>query len=547
MKRLHLTVAVSAVIALSVGAPASAVAPSIITSAQGSSAISVSWTGSLTYELQVKLGGASGTVVQSSSGTGSGPVSFTGLINGTTYTVVMKDTSDNSTTSATVTPEVDRPSAPTNLDVTSPCALTLKATWDAPVDPGSLGVRSYVATASIAGVEVQRKALSQLENVFEVFQSPTSLVEVRVFAVDDLGQSPNFASVQAKPDSSAACAQPAGESDSSPDSGAGGGGGGGVPAVGGEALPGVPKSLAGSDRVATSIVVAEADFTPVGTNPTAQSNLRAKAAVVASSTSFPDALAAGPLAYSKVAPLFLTGKSSLDSRVSASMSKLVPSGSTVYLVGGESAISPVVATAIADLGYSVQRLAGIDRYETAVKVAQALGNPNKAFAATGLDFPDALSAGLGKTPAEVIIVAAREGGSILLTRGSAIPASVGGYLLENPGVIVSAVGGPAASAFPSATKYVGVDRFETAVKLAEAFPPTSVTAGVASGSNFPDGLVSAPYLARRGGVLLLTRQLVVPSATATYIKATTKIDVLQVFGGLSVVSDAARRTLATYL
>lgn len=538
MKRLHLTVAVSAVIALSMGASASAVAPSIIASPQGSSAISVSWTGSLTYELQVKLGGASGTVVQTSSGTGSGPVSFTGLINGTTYTVVMKDTSDNSTTSATVTPEVDRPSAPTNLDVTSPCALTLKATWDAPVDPGSLGVRSYVATASIAGVEVDRKTLSQLENVFEVFQSPTSLVEVRVFAVDDLGQSPNFASVQAKPDSSVACAQPAGESDSSPDSGAGGGGGGGVPAVGGEALPGVPKSLAGSDRVATSIAVAEADFTPVDTNPTAQSNLRAKAAVVASSASFPDALAAGPLAYSKVAPLFLTGKSSLDSRVSTSMTKLVPAGSTVYLVGGESAVSASVASSISGLGFTVQRLAGMDRYETAVKVAQALGNPNKAFAATGLDFPDALSAG---------IVAAREGGSILLTRGSAIPASVGGYLLENPGVVVSAVGGPAAAAFPSATKYVGVDRFETAVKLAEAFPPTSVTAGVASGLNYPDGLVSAPYLARRGGVLLLTRQLVVPSATANYIKATTKIDVLQVFGGLSVVSDTARRTLATYL
>jgi putative cell wall-binding protein len=114
-------------------------------------------------------------------------------------------------------------------------------------------------------------------------------------------------------------------------------------------------------------------------------------------------------------------------------------------------------------------------------------------------------------------------------------------------VVVTAVGGPAANAFPAATSYKGADRYATAVELAKAFPLTSVTAGVASGLNYPDGLVAAPYLARRGGVLLLTQQLVVPSATSNYIKATTKIDVLQVFGGLSVVSDTARRTLATYL
>jgi putative cell wall-binding protein len=224
--------------------------------------------------------------------------------------------------------------------------------------------------------------------------------------------------------------------------------------------------------------------------------------------------------------------------VSSTLTKLVPAGSAVYIVGGEAAVSANVATAISNLGFTVQRIAGLDRYETSVKVAQALGNPTKAFAATGLDFPDALSAG---------VIAARQSGSILLTRGGEIPLAVAGYLLENPGTVVTAVGGPAATAFPAATSYKGADRFATAVALAEAFPPSSVTAGVASGRNFPDGLVAAPYLARRGGVLVLTQQLVVPSATSGYIKATTKIDVLQVFGGLSVVSDAARRTLATYL
>lgn len=540
MKSFRLFIGLVILVALLPVASVRAAAPTVQAVPQGSTAISVQWSSSTSYLVEVKVGGPSGPTIQSATGnSGTGPLSFTGLLPGTRYTVVL--TAGGGQSTATVTTLTDAPSVPQNLKVSALCLRTLKAEWEAPEDSGSSAVTGYLVSYTVDGVTRQESTERPFIELGG-FLSPTSLVSIQVQARNSTLGDPT-PSVSKAPDSESPCATSTVDSDpeesSVPDSGGNSGGGGGSSASDGEALPGVPKSLAGADRVATSIAVAEADFLPATTNTTAQSaTLRAQAAVIASSASFPDALAAGPLAYAKVAPLLLTGKNSLDSRIGAALTKLVPAGSTVYVVGGEAAVSANVATAITNLGFTVQRVAGIDRYDTSVKVAQALGNPSKAYAATGLDFPDALAAG---------VVAARQSGAILLTRGGEIPVVVAGYLLENPNVVVTAVGGPAANAFPAATSYKGADRYATAVELAKAFPLTSVTAGVASGLNYPDGLVAAPYLARRGGVLLLTQQLVVPSATSNYIKATTKIDVLQVFGGLSVVSDTARRTLATYL
>jgi putative cell wall-binding protein len=323
-----------------------------------------------------------------------------------------------------------------------------------------------------------------------------------------------------------------------------GGGGGGSTTTPGAALPGVPLSLAGADRVATSIAVAEADFEAAGTGvATRSTKLVARAAVLASSTSFPDALTAGPLAFDKVAPLLLNGRDSLDSRVSNALTKLVPRTAPVYLVGGEAAIGASVESAIEALGYTVTRLAGVDRYETSVIVARdGLDSPKTVFVATGLAFPDALAAGA---------VAARRGGAILLSRGEELSASVETYLLSTAGIVTHAVGGPAVRALVAAkiasTAHQGSDRYATAARLASAFAPTGGIVGAASGDTFPDGLVAAPYLARRNGVLLLVRSSSVPTATASYLQGASGVNTVQVFGGLSVVGDATRRGLSDLL
>src|SRR5581483_6838380 len=83
-------------------------------------------------------------------------------------------------------------------------------------------------------------------------------------------------------------------------------------------------------------------------------------------------------------------------------------------VGGAAAAAAPTATAIA----------GSDRFETAVLVAQALfGPPQSVGVASGLSFPDGLAAGaqLG-----------RGGVPLLLTPPSSAPASLLAYLRGDP-------------------------------------------------------------------------------------------------------------------
>ena len=68
-------------------------------------------------------------------------------------------------------------------------------------------------------------------------------------------------------------------------------------------------------------------------------------------------------------------------------------GATVYVLGGTGAPSDAAARQVQVLGFGVQRLAGPDRYATAVAVAGALGNPGNVFLTAGTDFADALAAG----------------------------------------------------------------------------------------------------------------------------------------------------------
>src|SRR4051794_24893409 len=116
--------------------------------------------------------------------------------------------------------------------------------------------------------------------------------------------------------------------------------------------------------------------------------------VLARDDGFADALAGGPLAAANNGCLLLTPTGALDARSLAEIQRALPSGGTVFLLGGEGALGPGVAAAVSNAGYNPVRLGGANRYETAVKVAtDGLGSPSVAFIATGTNFPDALGAG----------------------------------------------------------------------------------------------------------------------------------------------------------
>lgn len=279
--------------------------------------------------------------------------------------------------------------------------------------------------------------------------------------------------------------------------------------------------LAGNDRIATAVAVSSHTFPAAGS---------AKGVVLATDMAYPDALAGGPLAAHVGGPLLLTGNSSLDPATQAEIQRVLPSGATVYLVGGDQALSTAIDASLASLGYRTVRVAGADRFATAVAVANALGNSATVFEASGIAFPDAVSAG----PAAIA-----NGGAILLTNGAVQSSATSAYLAAHPVSARYAVGGPAASADPSAQAIAGADRYATSALVAAKFFSSPRAVGVATGMDFPDALAAGPDMAANGGPVLLVQPTApLPAAVASYFGSVSSSVVSAfVYGGPAAVGN----------
>jgi len=258
--------------------------------------------------------------------------------------------------------------------------------------------------------------------------------------------------------------------------------------------------VAGANRDATSVVSSQGRYPAAGS---------ATAVVLASDANYPDALAGTPLAVSKHGPLLLTSPSVLSATVSNEISRVLVKAGTVYLLGGTLALSSAVQSQVQALGYSVQRVAGSDRFATAVAIASVLGDPKTILEATGLDFADALSAGAA---------AAKAGGAVLLTNGSSQAAETASYLSIHSADTRVAVGGPAAAADPGATPIAGSDRFATATMVASHFFTAPTELGFASGLTFPDALSGGANIGAVGGPMVLVPPCgTLPSSVTVYL------------------------------
>ncbi|HEY0871753.1 MAG TPA: cell wall-binding repeat-containing protein, partial [Acidothermaceae bacterium] len=286
-------------------------------------------------------------------------------------------------------------------------------------------------------------------------------------------------------------------------------------------LPSSVQRISGASRFDTAIATSQDEFAATGS---------AKAVVLTRADNYPDALAGVPLAAKVGGPLLLTSSASLNPTVSAEIVRVLPAGGMVYILGGTAAVSAAVATTLTDNHFVVKRLAGSDRFATAVSIADALGDPTTVFEATGLNFPDALAGG----PAAIMSSAA-----ILLTNGSVQAPATTAYLAAHTGGTHYALGGPAAAADPSATSIVGTDRYATAARVADTFFTAPTVVGVATGANFPDALAAGPDLGSKQAPLLLvppagalpegsTRELILDNPT---------VRSALVFGGTSSISD----------
>ena len=291
--------------------------------------------------------------------------------------------------------------------------------------------------------------------------------------------------------------------------------------------PIVPR-FAGANRFATAVAISANEY---------PDNL-ANAVVLARADNFPDALVGAPLAAAKNAPLLFTSGIALPAVTEAEIRRVLPRGKAVYLLGGPSAIPNQIVAQLTALGYSPIRIAGGDRFETAVAVADELGDPTTIFLASGSDFADALTAG----PA-----AAQAHGAILLTSPGGVEISTLDYLGAHSSTVY-AIGGPAAAADPTATPVFGADRFGTGITVAQRFFPAATSAGIASGGAFPDALAAGAYMATTGGPLLLTQPTTLSDSVTAYLTAakttTTSADI---FGGSAALSAAVQTSAVTAL
>ncbi len=288
-----------------------------------------------------------------------------------------------------------------------------------------------------------------------------------------------------------------------------------------------PTRLSGTNRQSTAVAVSASAFPSTGS---------ASAVVLARADDFADALAGGPLAAAKHAPLLLTSSGSLDAVAAAEIKRVLPTGGTVYLLGGTSALSDAVANAITAIGDVPTRIAGTDRYATAVAIAGVMGNPTTVFEASGINFPDALSA----VPAAV---AAH--GAILLTDGPARTPATYAYLTAYA-TTRYAVGGPATKADPTAIAIAGPDRYATSDAVALAFFPTTAGISVASGTNFPDALAAGPVAGTANQPMLLVPATgALPEPITSYLTTHAGgIASVKAFGGTTAVADAVLNEVA---
>lgn len=257
-----------------------------------------------------------------------------------------------------------------------------------------------------------------------------------------------------------------------------------------------PLRLAGADRFATSAAIAHHAH-PSGV----------ETVYLATGLDFADALAASTAVAAEDAALLLVARDAVPAAVADALVRLAPG--RVRVLGGSAAVSEAVLDEVEGLlGIRPDRLAGRDRYATAVAIAQD-AHPEGAdvvHLATGEGFADALAA-------STLVVADR--GPLLLVASDGFPDVVAAELARLAPRRVHVLGGRAAVAddvlaqVEAATgvrpeRIAGRDRVATAEAVARrAHPDGPPAVYLATGLGFADALAAATAVAASGGALRL--------------------------------------------
>ena len=305
--------------------------------------------------------------------------------------------------------------------------------------------------------------------------------------------------------------------------------------------------IAGNDRYATAAAVATKAYTTADT------------VIVASGLAFPDALAGSALASRQTAPVLLTDPATLSTPTSDAIATL--KATKAVILGGTSAVSQAVEDALAKK-VSVSRISGNDRYDTAAKIAAAIGSTNigstssrrTALIATGSGFADALAGG-------PLSAAGSNGVLPVLLVSDTVPAATKSALtdlgitqtiiLGGTGAVSTAVENDLKTITGNApTRLAGADRYATAAAIAVAelttFGFTAANVYLGNGVNFADALAAGPLGGKTKSPIVLTDAASLPTPTKTFLSDhSDAVVTVTALGGTAAISDATLEAAKT--
>lgn len=289
--------------------------------------------------------------------------------------------------------------------------------------------------------------------------------------------------------------------------------------------------------------------------------------IITSGENFPDALTATAFAGAYSAPILLTEKSQLSEDVIKRIQEIKPG--FAFIIGGEASVSISVEDKLDEMGLSVARIAGADRYKTANKIANAMIDKKGApfvFVVNGRNFADALS---------ISAVAYREKAIILLSDGNSLPGDQLDILEGMHDVVI--VGGEAAvsknlenflkSEGNNVLRISGNDRFETAFNFAtfntedpkyknqgvnlkpfENIFSTNVCPIFVNGLNFADALSAASWGANQYSAIYLTPSNALPKIiTENTDIFKEELLYFRIAGGINAVSKEVEKALSNII
>lgn len=293
--------------------------------------------------------------------------------------------------------------------------------------------------------------------------------------------------------------------------------------------------LSGSSRIDTACAVA--DKVKVLTGST-------NSVVLANGTNYADALAGVPFAVANKAPILLTSASASGTKLEDMNLKKIQSlgARTVYILGGTSAVSAAVESQLKGAGYTVTRIAGSNRYESAVRVSERLALKEKTvFIVSGENFPDALSAApvAGMLGAAVLYCNSSgnlDAATVSYIRNAGIQTAyiIGGAYAINPAVETQLKG----IGVSKVERIAGTSRYDTSYQVYMRFKAkfSANTVCFATGADFPDALAGSVYAALQKSPLFLLSYNTKNDEAFKYLNAY-NLNKVTVFGGNYAVSQ----------